>query len=793
MQGAKRLLCTLRQLRRFRSFPYSLIKLQEIICNGEQSFGMKFNKYNTKISHTTPRGTISVDFTKMAAVPVYSKVAGQGFVSESGAIRASGHNRKVASVASITISPSGASVTESNGSYLYNKSNSDDGDDYNYGGLIYRYDTGAPGAYHLEVGVVDASNTTVAPNGMQASKLTGTSTWDNCGNVPRTVSAIQNGNVWSYDFATGEDFIEIEIEPNKLPTKDAAQTVGVKYIKITPLAVNPAGDKPTIHILGDSTQKTYSFNEVLSSWGQTLYKYFDADKVNVINYSMGGRAMKGNYNDGRTAEPLVRGKAGDFVFIHSAHNDETLSNNRFSRGSGIKDGTLAQNNTSYQRWLDMYVKMIKARGMIPVLVTAMPRTVGGKYVENSSKPNGFNPDSPALMRKKAQSDPDVGLIELYVGAKKYIDKLEPDEVFYIYNKYEAGETPAENSVNGTKGDGTHFKESAAKQWCRIMLQSIYDQSVAPTDIYSDKAIMKKLVSYMPSSVKTAAESGDWSAVFPELASDVSAVDVVPGAVKQAKDNYYYRTAIEKALQIGALHKDNENKFKPTQTITVGEFARGVETVFGLPENSLSNYNKTYDELTSEGMNALEPVSANFDKEPDIVNATTVPTDAALTREAMGAILYDAYTKANAANGKWITNAKVYMNQKGGVLSPDDPNYDPNITYNGGTYLPLTGWSALTDTDSVNTALYAKVKQAYNLGLMRTEEGIVRGDMKNGTKIQPKTEVTRAKAAKALVFCYILGQLPTDENHLIYMENQADKTVADIEAPNSAAPSTVFGE
>ena len=348
-------------------------------------------------------------------------------------------------------------------------------------------------------------------------------------------------------------------------------------------------------------------------------------------------------------------------------------------------------------------------------------------------------------------------------------------------------------MNGTKGDGTHFKESAAKQWCRIMLQSIYDQSVAPTDIYSDKAIMKKLVSYMPSSVKTAAESGDWSAVFPELASDVSAVDVVPGAVKQAKDNYYYRTAIEKALQIGALHKDNENKFKPTQTITVGEFARGVETVFGLPENSLSNYNKTYDELTSEGMNALEPVSANFDKEPDIVNATTVPTDAALTREAMGAILYDAYTKANAANGKWITNAKVYMNQKGGVLSPDDPNYDPNITYNGGTYLPLTGWSALTDTDSVNTALYAKVKQAYNLGLMRTEEGIVRGDMKNGTKIQPKTEVTRAKAAKALVFCYILGQLPTDENHLIYMENQADKTVADIEAPNSAAPSTVFGE
>ena len=215
---------------------------------------MKFNKYNTKISHTPPRGTVSVDFTKMTAVPVYSEAAGQGFVSESGAICASGHNRKVASVTSITISSSGASVTESNGSYLYNKSNSDDGDDYNYGGLIYRQDV-APGAYHLEVEVADASNTTVAPNGMQASRIIGTSNWDNCLHVPRTVSAKWAGNVWTYDFATGENFVEIEIEPNKLPTKDAAQTVGVKSIKITPLAVNPAGDKPTIHILGDSTQK----------------------------------------------------------------------------------------------------------------------------------------------------------------------------------------------------------------------------------------------------------------------------------------------------------------------------------------------------------------------------------------------------------------------------------------------------------------------------------------------------------------------------------------------------------
>jgi len=51
--------------------------------------------------------------------------------------------------------------------------------------------------------------------------------------------------------------------------------------------------------------------------------------------------------------------------------------------------------------------------MIPVLVTAMPRTNAGKYSENDQKPNGFNPDSVGFMRQAAASDPDVELIELY--------------------------------------------------------------------------------------------------------------------------------------------------------------------------------------------------------------------------------------------------------------------------------------------------------------------------------------------------------------------------------------------
>ena len=228
---------------------------------------------------------------------------------------------------------------------------------------------------------------------MDASRLTGTSNWDNAGEVSRTATAVWSDNVWSYDFGTGQDFIEIEIEPKSLASASSPQTVGVKKITVTPIEVKAAGDKPTIHILGDSTQKTYTFNETISAWGQTLVNYFDPEKVNVINYSMGGRAMKSNYNEGRFDEILVTGREGDFVFIHSAHNDETISTNRFSRGSGTVTDNLAVNNEMYNKWLDMYVEAIKARGMTPVLVTAMPRTGSGKYSESSTEPNGFNPVS----------------------------------------------------------------------------------------------------------------------------------------------------------------------------------------------------------------------------------------------------------------------------------------------------------------------------------------------------------------------------------------------------------------
>ena len=270
---------------------------------------------------------------------------------------------------------------------------------------------------------------------------------------------------------------------------------------------------PTIFILGDSTQKTYTWEENgMSGYGQILGQMFGCK---VVNYSMGGRSMKANYQEGRFNDVLVAAKPGDFVFIHSAHNDESTGDSagpaaRFGRGS---------NDATYKNWLyNIYIPSMKAMGVTPVLVSSMPRTSGG--VAKTS----FNPDSPAILKEAAANTEGVEFVDLFAGSQEYLSAIGAAETTYIYMSLEAGESAGKTNsgsyANGhpdNKIDGTHYKEAAAKQWSRIIVEDIYAQKDSSSE-------MAELVDLLKDDVVAACEDGNWTEhVFPEMANDVSTI------------------------------------------------------------------------------------------------------------------------------------------------------------------------------------------------------------------------------------------------------------------------------
>jgi len=134
-------------------------------------------------------------------------------------------------------------------------------------------------------------------------------------------------------------------------------------------------------------------------------------------------------------------------------------------------------------------------------------------------------------------------------------------------------------------------------------------------------------------------------------------------------------------------------------------------------------------------------------------------DGPLTREVMGAILDDAYHQHFKARPRYMTDFN------GKTVVPGMPGYDPNLDTGakGAMYYPLVDWTHLTDTALIGPAYAAKVRDAYELGLIRSEKGIARGRMVNGRELEPKATVTRAKAAKALYFMWVLAQPTNVEN------------------------------
>lgn len=638
-------------------------------------------------------------YGNLGIAPKYTDSKGFGFVSETSSMPSRSVN-----ISKIKPTSEGYTIVETDAS-KFNFTN-EDGESvtlsksttHNLGGMVFRVKA-APGGYNVKVEVEGGKeNAIVSISAMQATRVNTTEYWDAAKLVPNLHIGKWEGDIYSLDYANGRDFIDIEIEPAAIGKK-----IVLKSIEITPVENNKA-EKPTVYLLGDSTLKSYTFEEApMCGWGQVFDRLFDSKKINVVNYSMGGRSLKQMYQEGRLNDVLMTGAEGDFVIIQSGHNDEKKGADsdptaRFGVGS---------TEAMFKSYIeDIYIPAIEARGMIPILVTPMTRVselkAGEVYKDSFTTEDR---EFPKVMRVAAE-ETDTPLVDLNAKSVEYLNSIGQKTVQAMVMSLEAGETPAKTNsgsyANGhpqNKIDGTHMKEALAKQYARIVAEEIKSLS-------SEYTYLSTMVNAMTEDV----QSGNWNKVYPEIANDVTG------------DNGYYRNQIEKMIQLGVMTKDKEGNFNPKADITVSEYVTAINSLYGC----------------------------------NIKNDSTEP----LTREAMAIINLEAYDFKYSEKPKYMTD------YNGSNIAPDDPNYDPNLVGDEAQYYPLVGFDAVEDIKDITNTNLSTVKRAYNLGLIRCDEDVERGKMENSTSLLPQKVVTREKAAKSLYFMYVLGNDINTENDVI---------------------------
>ena len=261
-----------------------------------------------------------------------------------------------------------------------------------------------------------------------------------------------------------------------------------------------------VHTIGDSTMAPYDESATLTrGWGM-YFGQFLTNGWTSVNYAKGGRDSRGGYNElWQNAKTNV--EAGDYVLIQFAHNDEKIGgadreevyNYYISKGMTAEAAALDTRgttpSTTYKQWLTKIVNEVRAKGAIPVLVSAVCRCyfsnekitragrhdLGDKFTiltEDGLKEGNKVPADDPLMdypyhMKQLASELGVAFVDMTTATKE------------LYESYGSVKCKA---TLFNEGDNTHYNTTGALLAARLCAQLMKEQGlladniVVPTDL-----------------------------------------------------------------------------------------------------------------------------------------------------------------------------------------------------------------------------------------------------------------------------------------------------------------------
>ncbi|MDD4969515.1 MAG: T9SS type A sorting domain-containing protein [Paludibacter sp.] len=222
---------------------------------------------------------------------------------------------------------------------------------------------------------------------------------------------------------------------------------------------------PTVYFIGDSTMADYDPAVYPSQrgWGQMFRNFLTGD-ISFVNGARNGRSSRSFYtgSDSLWAGVRTKLKAGDYVFIQFAHNDEKFGGLSDTAKLGI--GTAPWGD--YQGYLRSYVNETRKVGATPILVTSIVRNYfAGDSITYKGRHNLGTDDSTlnyVRAMKAVGRQLAVPVIDHTALTRKYAEGL--------------GVTSA-TSIIYLSGDQTHLNQTGATIYAQLAVQDMLKQNI----------------------------------------------------------------------------------------------------------------------------------------------------------------------------------------------------------------------------------------------------------------------------------------------------------------------------
>ena len=224
---------------------------------------------------------------------------------------------------------------------------------------------------------------------------------------------------------------------------------------ISALEIRKADELPTIFLAGNSTV-TDQECEPWASWGQMLPRFLKPEIV-VANYAESGETLLSFKREKRLQKLLSQLKAGDYLFIEFAHNDQKPGDNHLDAF------------TTYKDELKYYIAQARKKGGIPVLVTSMNR----RRFDGRGKVVNTLENYPEAMRQTAAEEK-VSLIDLNAMSRDFYEAMGPENSKKAFVHYPANTYPGQDKA---LADDTHFNPYGAYELAKCIVASIIQQKM----------------------------------------------------------------------------------------------------------------------------------------------------------------------------------------------------------------------------------------------------------------------------------------------------------------------------